>query len=642
MERKWFFSDDNSIGEDFSDHGTETFKNSNDGALKFKKFAREVVQNSIDVKNENIKDPLVVEFNFFEVKRNELPSFDGLIEHIEGTISYCEKVNKLNNAYTTSKYECKFLKNDTMNILKISDYNTKGICGSNELSSEKSSWKGLIYNEGDSVKANSDSLGSHGLGKNAAFAMSNIRTVFYNTKDINGNRAFEGVSRQYVSYINGQKKHFKGYYGKVDGNNVLPLINDEIKELSPIFDRNTPGSDIFVLEPDTSYLSEESKKWFLIESIICNFFVAIRDGMLEVKVGGIEVNQNNLIKIFGLLKSFYEKNSLEEDDNLVATEQYLKALDSNYEISESLTGYGNIRLWLYKDSNIKWKNVAIVRKNGMLIRSLDVKYANQKFSGVVIVQGDDGIQFLKSIEDPSHLDFDPSRNTDEKYGTTEEKQKRLNNFYDWIRNHAKLFTKIQSEDTFTLSGMEDYIQMPNKEEKKYSQKITAPNVIKPKSLKNSKTRIAKKTNVVQGESGTTLISPDSEGKGTRVPNPNIKTTTSPNESKDSNKKGFIKSYEASYEMGPVIKHNPDYSLLVFEITESNKDFKLKISAVDEDGNENGLLPSIVSAYDVNNGVKLECKFHTVYGLKCDGVTKIKLKFDGPIISCIKPIIYWEE
>lgn len=642
MERKWFFSNDSTIGEDFSDHGTETFKNNNDGALKFKKFAREVVQNSIDVKNEKIKEPLVVEFNFLEVNRDELPSFDGLMEHIEGTISYCESVNKLNNAYNTSKYEHKFLKNKTMNILKISDYNTVGICGSDDLSSEKSSWKGLIYNEGDSVKTSSDSLGSHGLGKNAAFAMSNIRTVFYNTKDINGNRAFEGVTRQYVSYINGKKKHFKGYYGKVENENVSPLINEDVKELSPIFERNTPGSDIFVLEPDAAYLTEESKKWFLIESIICNFFVAIRDGMLEVKVGGIEVNQNNLINIFGLLKNFYEKNNFEEDDNLIATEQYLKALDSNNEISETLEGFGNIKLWLYKDSSIKWKNVAIVRKNGMFIKNLEVKYANQKFSGVVIVQGDEGIQFLKSIEDPSHLDFDPSRNTDEKYGTVDDKQKRLNNFYDWIRNHAKSFTKIQSEDTFSLSGMEDYIQMPNKEEKKYNQKITTPNVIKIKPAKSSKVRIAKRANVVKGESGTTLISPEQNGKGSGIPNPNNKTTTSPNESNSSNKKGFIKSYEASYEKGPVIKHNSDYSLLIFEITETNKNFNLKISAVDEDGNENGLLPKIVYAYDINNGVELSCKFHTVYGLKCEGITKIKLKFDGPIISCIKPIIYWEE
>ena len=643
MNKKWYFTVDNSIGDDFSDHGTEIFKNNNDGALKFKKFAREMVQNSIDVKNESIKEPLIVEFSIFEVMKNQLPSFDGLIEHIDGTINYCENKNKKNNAYNTSKLEKNILKNDKIKILKISDYNTIGICGSKNLKSEKSKWQGLIYNEGDSVKDSSDSLGSFGLGKGAAFAMSNLRTVFYNTKDVEGNRAFEGVTRQYVSYVNGIKKNFKGYFGKVDNSNVLPFLDDEINEFSDVFNRNSPGSDVYVLEPNVSFLSEEQIKWYLIESIICNFFVAIRDGALEVKVQGTEVNQGNLGNVFSSLMDFYDKNNFEKSDSLIATGQYLKALDSNNIVCEKLNGYGEIKLWLYKDPDIKWKNVAIIRKNGMYIKNLDVKYANQKFAGVVIVQGSEGVEFLKSIEDPSHLDFDPSRPTSyDEYGTTEDKQKRLNQFYTWIKEHAKEFTKIQSEESFSLSGMEEYIQMPSNEEKIYNPQNMEPKIIKAKPINTSKTRVAKKTNVIKGPNGVTLISPDHTGNGKGDPNPTTKPTTTPIEDPNSKKKGLIKSYEASYELGPVIKHNSDESILIFEITESDKDFKLKISAVDEEGNENGLLPNIIYAYDMNNDGELECKHHIVYGLKCFGVVKIKLKFDEPIVSCIKPIIYWEE
>ena len=119
MEEKWYFTEDNSIGDDFSDHGTEIFKNNNDGASKFKKFAREMVQNSIDVKNEQINEPLIVEFNLFEVEKNDLPNFDGLIEHIDGTISYCEIKNKKNNAYNTSKLEKNILKKDKIIIYNI-------------------------------------------------------------------------------------------------------------------------------------------------------------------------------------------------------------------------------------------------------------------------------------------------------------------------------------------------------------------------------------------------------------------------------------------------------------------------------------------------------------------------------------------
>lgn len=355
MEKRWFFSKDSAIGDDFSDHGTETFKNNNDGAEKFKKFAREMVQNSIDVKDDKVKEPLIVKFDLFDANIDDLPNFSGLKDHINGTIDYCSQKNKLNNAYYISKQEETLLKKQKIKILKISDYNTKGICGSKKINADKSSWAGLVYNDGDSVKSSSDSLGSHGLGKGAAFSMSNLRTVFYNTKDIEGNRALQGVTRQYVSYVNGEKEFYKGYFGEVVSDNVYPIYDDEINKLSKIFGRESNGSDVFILEPDVAYISEEWVKWYLIESVISNFFVAIRDGNLEVIINGTEVNQSNLTNIFSLLNEFYEKNSLEKSDTLIQTQQFLQTLDKAEPIAENLKGYGEILLWLYKDPDTKWK-----------------------------------------------------------------------------------------------------------------------------------------------------------------------------------------------------------------------------------------------------------------------------------------------
>ncbi len=119
MEKRWFFSKDSAIGDDFSDHGTETFKNNNDGAEKFKKFAREMVQNSIDVKDDKVKEPLIVKFDLFDANIDDLPNFSGLKDHINGTIDYCSQKNKLNNAYYISKQEETLLKKQKIKILKI-------------------------------------------------------------------------------------------------------------------------------------------------------------------------------------------------------------------------------------------------------------------------------------------------------------------------------------------------------------------------------------------------------------------------------------------------------------------------------------------------------------------------------------------
>ena len=647
MDNKWFFSIDSTLTEDYGDHGTEVFKNNNDGAEKFKKFAREMVQNAIDVKNEKLNEPVVVTFDLIDVKKEKIPSLDGLKEHIEGTIENCKKKKKFNNAYNNSVEEMKYVNNDIFRFLKISDYNTKGITGSKDLEGINCAWTGLVYNDGDSVQKSANSLGSHGLGKGAAFAISKLRTVFYNTKDINGNKAFQGVSRQYVSYVDGVKKDYKGFFGNVNEENtiVLPLLDDEITTNYSFFKRDELGSDVFVLEPDISGMSDEMFKWYMIESVICNFFVAIRDGELEVKVNGTEITQSNIDRIMGKLNEFYEKNYLDKPNMLIETEQYIYALEHSEPIIENVKNYGEIKLWLHKDPNTKWKNVAIVRKNGMLIKPYEVRMANQKFAGVVIVNGTEGVKFLKSIEDPSHMDFDPSRATDEKlnYGTTEEKTKRLNTFYEWIRLQAKTFTKITTDNTITFSGLEDYIQMPSKEEKKYDVRKVEPKVIVIKPKPGSKPRVGKKTKVVEVDEGVQQHNPDEDIKGKGGgPNPNDKPHGGVNEDPGSKKEGIIKTYVASFEAGPVIKTNGQEAVLVFGITETDKKFKVKICAVDEEGRENNVFPEIEYAFNENTGEMLEYNWHVINGVECEGVMKIRIRFNAPIKTCLKPIVYWEE
>lgn len=641
VEKKWFFSIDNALGDDFGDHGTETFKNSNDGALKFKKFAREIVQNSIDAKDSSINEPLVVKFKFLDINKNEFPNFAGVEEHIKGTITYCESKNKKNNAYNISKRELDILSRDKLRVLKISDYNTFGVRGSKDKDSNKNYWRGLIFNDGDSIKSSSDSLGCHGLGKGAAYALSNLRTVFYNTYDIDGNKAMQGVTRQYVSYVNGQKKHYKGYFGNVSLNEVNPIIDNNIDY--PIFKREEKGTDIFVVEPDISYNSIETVKWYLIESVLANFFVAIRDGNLEVVVENLEITQKNLYYIYEALNTFYEKNDLEKSDELIQTQQFLEAMDSSEPIVKDLNGYGQIKLWLNKKNDTKGKLVAIVRKNGMFIKNLEVRNANQKFAGVVIVTGDEGVEFLRQIEDPNHLDFDPSRVCDEKYGSVADKQKRLNSFYDWIKTEAKLFTKIISEDKMTLSGMEDYIQMPSDQEKIYSPEKMEPTVIKKKENKPSETRVKKKTNVEVVDYGNdiTTETKDEPGHGGGT-NPDIKPTYNHIENNEGKNKGFVKTYIASYEAGPVFKFNKNEAVLVFSITQSDKSFKINLLALDEDGKENPFLPDIISAFDVGDNKEILFKKHTLQDVNCKGMMKIKIKFKTEINYCIKPVIYWEE
>src|SRR2546426_3125653 len=103
------------------------------------------------------------------------------------------------------------MKGDSVRMLKMSDYNTTGLLG--PVTDRGSDWFKLTKAVGSSDKAGGAG-GSFGIGKHAPFACSQLRTVLYGTKDLNGTFAFQGVSKL-VTHVNGQGETTQGtgYYG---------------------------------------------------------------------------------------------------------------------------------------------------------------------------------------------------------------------------------------------------------------------------------------------------------------------------------------------------------------------------------------------------------------------------------------------
>ena len=643
MKKDWFFAIDNSPSETFSDAEGEIFRTSGDGAEKFKGLAREIIQNSIDAKRDDIKEPLTVKFEFSEINKEEIPGIDTLKKHIEGTVKYCEVKEKKYKALNNSKKALQILKKQDLNILKISDYNTKGVTGSKNLNANNCKWKGLIYNEGDSIKDSTSSLGSFGLGKNASFAMSLLRTVFYVTRDIEKNYAMEGVAKLYTSYLDNIKYVSKGFFCNEENGWVKPLYEEDMLGFSNIFKREETGTDIIIVEPDID-LDKDKIKWYLIESIICNFFIAFNENLLEVYVNGTEISQSTLEKVFRDLLDYYNKNDIPKSELLNNTYQYLETIDKGEDFSDDLEGYGDICLKLYKTKDTKGKKVAIFREHGMLIKEYVVNGASQKFSGVLIVKGKEGIDFLKAIENPSHNDFDPTRQTEDLNMTSDDKRSKLKKLETWINNNAKKFTRIKTDDRITLSGMENYVQMPDDDVN--TKNITDINVNKIKIIKpaQKKPRVSKKVNVTLQDNGESVMQTPGNSTNTSIlptPNPKLRDNISVTPDYNGKKKGIIKTHIASYLIPPIVKFIGNKLTIIFKITESNKDFIVKLNAVDEEGRDNNVLPKIISAYD-KEGKTLKIKGYTIYNVKCDDIVKINVEFDDDLMSKVKAIVYWEE
>ena len=644
MKKDWFFAIDNSPSETFSDAEAEIFRTAGAGPEKFKGLAREIIQNSIDAKRDDVVDPLVVKFEFLTVDKTEIPGMDTLEKHIKGTVDYCELKGKKNNALNISKKQLQLLEKAKLNVLKISDYNTKGVTGSKNLDGNNCKWKGLVYNEGDSIKDSTSALGSFGLGKNASFAMSLLRTVFYVTKDIDKNYAMEGVAKLYTSYTGTNKFVPKGFFCKEENGDTLPFYEEDMSDFSNIFTRTETGTDILIIEPDIE-LYKNRIEWYLIESIICNFFIAFKEGTLEVFVNNTEISQATLETVFSNLLDYYDNNDIQKSELLISVSQYLDTLDKGDDLSGNLLGYGDILLKLHKTRETKGKKVAIFREHGMLIKEYSVNGASQKFSGVLIVKGKEGIDFLKAIEDPSHTDFDPTRQTEDLKLTDQEKQDKLKLFYNWIINNAKKYTKIKTDDKISLSGMEDYIQMPDDDVN--INNITELNVKKININKpaKKKPRVSKKEPVSPNPNGEPIVQPPVDPvphPHPPVPNPDPRDPNPVEPDPKGKKRGIIKSFIASYEIAPVVKFIDNSATLIFKITETNKDFRVKIYAIDEQGRENNIMPKISSAKDLTTGEQLAIKGYTIYDVKCNGVVKLNIEFESILMSKVKAIVYWEE
>ncbi len=162
------------------DAGIETFK----GSL-YRSLAREICQNSLDARLDDSR-PVEVEFSLFDVSRDNIPGFSQLEETFRKCGLFWKRENnkKIVDFFTKANQVAGYT---SFPILRISDFNTTGLTGSNK--KYNSPWQNLVKASGVSDKAGSAG-GSFGIGKSAPYACSNFRTVFYSTLDKDNLKAY--------------------------------------------------------------------------------------------------------------------------------------------------------------------------------------------------------------------------------------------------------------------------------------------------------------------------------------------------------------------------------------------------------------------------------------------------------------------
>ena len=226
---------------------SETFK-----GRPYQAFAREILQNSIDARKDKHL-PVRVEFKTFSVNMSNVPG----TSELKTAVRHCKEywAHKADHVAAYSEME-KILSAPTIQCLRISDFNTKGLIGVESDEQAKNAFLALTKGSGVSEKENDVAGGSKGVGKNAAILMSEIRTIFYSThtcmaldKSPVEHKGFLGVADFVSGYVDDDAEKEKrdytqgpGYYGIDEYNRP----SSELFNIDPSFDKREKAFFSFI------------------------------------------------------------------------------------------------------------------------------------------------------------------------------------------------------------------------------------------------------------------------------------------------------------------------------------------------------------------------------------------------------------
>ncbi len=414
----------------YTNSGIETFK----GTELIDNLAREICQNSLDAKNLEINDPVIVKFKLETISKKDFSLFSEYLEYVNGCKTFWERKNDKKVKAFIERVQ-RTLDNENINLLIASDYNTTGLTGSDASGFESSAWRALVNADGVSAKADGAG-GSYGIGKNAPFACSDLSIVFYNTYAKDNKKAFEGVARA-ATLLNKVSKPTQGighYRSTDDYKPITPEISCMLRDK---YQRTEYGTDIIV-GGCNKFIEDENWKKKLIQATIKNFFLAIYEDKLIVEIEGVTINSTTL-------PDFINKYRNENKETQLTAQLFDTLTSFDNEINyKKIIEDNDLAIYLKKEKDYKRK-IAKFRSSGMLV-GIDNCRMIENFNVIVAVRGKKLNEILRTTEPPKHNQWDYKRIEDkEKSKEAKDIIKKIN---ESVKNLINEKYKITPENTF--------------------------------------------------------------------------------------------------------------------------------------------------------------------------------------------------
>jgi hypothetical protein len=406
----------------FTGNGIDEFSDDLYGNL-----AREAIQNSLDARLPG--KPAVVEFSLFTTQAGNFPAHDSFVDYIH----LWQKSKKNSASFRADSNDWVFFQkalNDyignsakKMAWLQVSDRNTTGLVGCSKEGSQDTPWYAFTKAVGQNEK-DARSGGSKGLGKNAFFACSLIRTIIVSTFTKDQEEAFIGIAKLGSCRIDDRSANPDNSQGVLycvqDNENsskyFLPTYSQfDLASSVKIRSGSDYGTDVFIP------CFEISDTWgeAVLQEAIVSFLPAIIDGELEIIISGTkfhaEIGQSNIAQEIRNTDNYLSgKRSYYDKANSI-----YRALTSNVKpikFITSKTGF-EMDLYLYEDKQKTTNAVTAYRlPTKMKIKDLHPT-SFVDYTGVLLIGGYEICERLKGVENATHSKWSVSKASSTKYSS---------------------------------------------------------------------------------------------------------------------------------------------------------------------------------------------------------------------------------
>ena len=541
----------------------------------------------------------------------------------------------------------KKMDDEIINYISFEDFNTKGLTGANNGQSDnkKDTWSIYAYNKGVHTEEDDENLeksrgGSHGIGKIASNAASDLYMMYFANCDEQGNKHLGGTVQLIEHKF--KDKHYRstGYFTDVKnmGDNKTKFYPFENK-FHEIFEKNTRGLKIIIPFLREQFNNEKE----IITSVCDSFFIAIMENKLQVIVNDKTINKDT-IKNYIKNENYYEQNieDLKKEFTPLYFDTYTDENPVELVIPDKKDDY-KFKLYFKYDTSIATGRVGIIRTIGMKIEDKKVKNNVKKpFNAILIPQSIKEDAFLKSLENESHTELSYEHIKDQKL------QSNAKKFINNISNKmAKVIEEAIKKNNPTDGKMDtgDIIyEVENKFKKDLSKsmstvKLSAGNKEKDKVVVKMPTGIPKNNEKKTKEK----IKSTKERKPRKPAVKEVKAT-------EESRKRETTRYNANPEIVErVVIDNNEYVNFDFSSSDDFKKSKscdISIVVVDGMGNEYpnefDMKKNYESVIDLSTGKKLKIEDNLIKGVKIKtGNAQIQLKLKEEYNRALKFVYYVE-